>query len=175
MQNKHWVDSYLLDAIFWSRRSHDIHTKCGCILAAKDNTPISHGYNGFMRSIDSSSLPLTRPEKYPFMIHAEVNAIYNAVRQGKSTLGATAYITAKPCVTCLQALYQCGIDQVFYTNASTPHMLSDQTEQYNKIISVLTGKLKLIFVPIDTLDYSQIEETLNILKGERNETIDREC
>ena len=35
--------------------------------------------------------------KYPFMIHAEANAIYNAVRQGKSTQGMRVYVTGKPC------------------------------------------------------------------------------
>ena len=84
----YWDNVYLLDAVYWSRKSHDPETQCGCVIVnPMDNTPVSHGYNGFVRGVDNTQLPDKRPDKYPFMIHAEANAIYNAVRQGKSTQG----------------------------------------------------------------------------------------
>ena len=88
-----WDNMFFSEAVLWSRRSHDSQTQCGCVLV-KNKTVIATGYNGFMREIDDSSLPSTRPEKYPFMIHAEANAVYNCAREGKSTLGCRAYITA---------------------------------------------------------------------------------
>ncbi len=131
-----WIDFYLTQSVLVSFKSNDPSTKCGCILTKKDNTPISFGYNGFMRGIDNYQLPTTRPEKYKWFIHAEQNAIYNASRNGSTLLDATAYVSSKPCITCLQALHQCGISEVYYTDWSEPKMVEDQTVDFNKIIEL---------------------------------------
>ena len=131
-----WDNIFFQEATLWSRRSHDVETQCGCVLV-KDKTVISSGYNGFVRDIDDSDLPNTRPDKYPFMIHAEANAIYNSVRIGRSTLGATAYITAVPCLSCLQMLYQCGIEEIVYSDISNPKMCTNSGKyitMFSKIV-----------------------------------------
>ena len=87
-----------------SKRSCDGQSQCGCVLTTKTHEILATGYNGFMRDIDDTRLPNLRPEKYPWMIHAEHNAILSCARQGKSTLGATAYVTGEPCIYCLQYL-----------------------------------------------------------------------
>ena len=153
-----WDNIFLLDAILWSRKSHDPQTQCGCVLVY-ENTKISCGYNGFVRKIDNKLLPNTRPDKYPFMIHAEANAVYNAVRQGKSTMGATAYITAKPCSSCLQMLYQCGITKIIYSNVSIPKMV-DNCQAYDKIVDVLEDRIQLKFIDKKFLDPSMLEQCL---------------
>jgi len=110
-----WDHIFLREALLWSERSHDAETQCGCVLV-KDKTVLSTGYNGFIRDIDETMLPNLRPHKYPFMLHAELNAILNCARLGKPTLGATAYITTKPCFSCFQMLYQAGIVHIVYSN-----------------------------------------------------------
>ena len=120
IKRKPWDHTFLIEAALWAERSHDAETQCGCVLV-KDKTPLSVGYNGFIRDIDDSVLPNLRPHKYPFMIHAEINAILNCARQGKSTLGAIAYITTKPCVQCFQFLWQAGITRIVYSNISCSH------------------------------------------------------
>lgn len=159
-----WDFSYLLNAIYWSHKSHDEQTKCGCCIAAKDHTIISFGYNGFIRNIDDTDLPKTRPEKYPYMIHAETNALLNALRQGKSTLGATAYITGKPCVNCLQFMWQAGIDRVVYTDYSKPKMIEDQDKVFDTIIQ--KTNLDIEFVP-----YKEIVQIIKV-KVEEEENKD---
>jgi len=129
----------------WSHRSHDEQTKCGCFIASQDHTPISFGYNGFIRNIDDSILPRYRPEKYPYMIHAEANAIYNAVRQGKSLMGSIAYISGKPCIVCLQSLYQSGINKIYYTDWSSPRMIENQTDSFNEIIRLTN--IEILYIP----------------------------
>ena len=114
-----WDASFLLSAALWSKRSHDQETQCGCVLV-KDKRIISTGYNGFISGIDDSVLPRTRPEKYPFMIHAEANAIYNAAKNGVSTIDSTCYVTAVPCLSCLQMLNQCGIKEIVFSDISNP-------------------------------------------------------
>ncbi len=139
-----WDNIFFQEATLWSRRSHDTETQCGCILV-KDKTVISSGYNGFIRDIDDRSLPNTRPDKYPFMIHAEANAIYNSVRIGRSTLGASAYITAVPCLSCLQMLYQCGIEKIYFSDISNPKMCSS-SPNYMKMFKMIEEKIDLIFI-----------------------------
>jgi dCMP deaminase len=148
-----WDESYLLDALYWSHRSHDAQTQCGCVLVGPDKVMISHGYNGFMRDIDSSSFPNTRPKKYPFMFHSEENAVLNACRQGKKTLGATAYITTEPCNICLQLLWQVGISRIVYSNFSYPNMMKNKEfEEVKKIImEAIQDKIIIDFIPASNL------------------------
>lgn len=140
-----WDNKFLLEAVLWSRSSHDDETKCGCVII-KDKTLLSSGYNGFIRDIDDTLFPTTRPEKYPFMTHAEQNAIYNCTRLGKSTLGATAYITGTPCDRCLQALYQCGIKEIIFTDVSQPKCVVDAVE-YQQIMNVISSKIEVYYIP----------------------------
>lgn len=47
-------------------------------------------------------------------IHAEVNSIAFAARQGISTEGATCYVSQSPCLGCAQLLIAAGIDRVVF-------------------------------------------------------------
>lgn len=140
-----WDKIFFEESILWTKNSHDTQTQCGCVLV-KDKTCISTGYNGFIRDIDDGVLPRTRPEKYPFMIHAEANAIYNSVRLGRSTLGATAYITGMPCINCLQMLYQCGVHDIKFTDVSNIKM-NIYMKEYDQILDLIKDKVKISFFP----------------------------
>ena len=157
-----WDNIFFSEAVLWSRRSHDSETQCGCVLV-KNKTVIATGYNGFMRDINDSALPDTRPEKYPFMIHAEANAVYNCAREGKSTLGARAYITAPPCTTCLQMLWQCGIHEIYFSDLSSPK--SDVwSKRYDDVLGQINSKISMIFIPKENLDNSLLTESAEKFK-----------
>lgn len=47
-------------------------------------------------------------------IHAELNGILNATRAGQSLMESTVYVTSKPCLRCLMALRNAGINKVVY-------------------------------------------------------------
>ena len=153
-----WDAIFMQEATLWSRRSHDIQTQCGCVIV-KDKTVISTGYNGLIRDIDDLCLPNTRPQKYPFMIHAEANAIYNAVRLGRSTLDSTIYITAPPCLGCLQMLYQCGIKSVIYSDISEPKMVI-YNDNYTKMIDMISQKMSFRYLPKSKLDITFLKESV---------------
>lgn len=76
---------------------------------------LSTGYNGFPRGIDDSECRLTnRPVKYTFVVHAEMNVIYNACANGVSLSGAHMYVTGLPiCSECAKGIIQVGIEKVF--------------------------------------------------------------
>lgn len=157
-----WDDIFFSTAVIWSRMSHDSETQCGCVLV-KDSTIISTGYNGFIRGIDDSVLPRTRPDKYPFMIHSEQNAIYNCSRLGKSTLGSTAYITGPPCINCLQALYQAGIAVIYFSDISNPKVTFANPE-YMKIIDMIKEKIEISFVPKSSILKDFLIESANQMR-----------
>lgn len=166
--NTSWDCYYLIDALYWSSKSHDPQTKCGAVIVAPDNTPLSHGYNGFIRGADDS-LPNTRPNKYPFMIHAEHNALLNCLRNGKSTLGATVYVTASPCLSCWQFMWQAGIVRVVYSNISTPKMVQNQEYEANLLLlknSTKNSKNRMRVKFIDKNDLREFaEDKVNYIKG----------
>ena len=50
--------------------------------------------------------------KYPFVVHAELNAILNA--KGKDLSGCKIYVALFPCNECAKAIIQSGISEVVY-------------------------------------------------------------
>jgi len=157
-----WDNSFLLNAAMWSTRSHDKQTQCGAVLV-KDKRVISTGYNGFISNIDDSVLPRVRPDKYPYMIHAEANAIYSAVKNGVSTLGSSCYVTALPCLGCLQMLYQCGISKIYFSDISSPKKDVYQ-DKYNTILELIDDKIELVFISKELLDQTSLDCVLKNLK-----------
>lgn len=93
-------------------RSPDPATKHGAVVVDKRNKVLGIGYNCFPRGAkDDSKYPLTRPEKYAYMIHSERNALDNC---SVDTNGATVYVTGMPCSSCLRDMIQTGIKKVIY-------------------------------------------------------------
>lgn len=106
-----WDEHYLLEALeFAQRRSSDSQTHHGCVIVGPRHKIIGKGCNGFPHSMDDSVLPDTRPDKYPYMVHAELNAILNCVTPPSLVPGQkTAYITGEPCIECAKSLWQAEV------------------------------------------------------------------
>lgn len=104
-----------LNALLISNSSHDEQTKVGALLIDKKTGNIMQtGYNGFVRGAPDSSLPKTRPEKHRFIIHAEKNLLFNCARQGVATKDCAVFVTLSPCKDCTRAMYQSGIDTIYF-------------------------------------------------------------
>ena len=104
-----WDKYFLQIAHLASTRSPDEQTKVGCLIVDKKKHVLSMGYNGFLAETESDDLPKKRPDKYPWMIHAEQNAVSNMVSRGENL---TAYVTARPCLVCSKLLWQNGIRRI---------------------------------------------------------------
>ena len=79
---------------------------------------MSLGYNGFPRGCDDKEFPWekgdedeTKTKKYPYVVHAELNAILNS---HKDLRGSVLYTTLSPCKECCKAIIQAGIKEVVY-------------------------------------------------------------
>lgn len=145
-----WDTVFLKQAFEWAKKSHDAQTGCGAVLVTKDHRIISTGYNGFVRNIEDNILPNLRPEKYPWMIHAEHNAILDCAYQGKSAKGATMYVTSKPCLNCYQFMYQAGVSEIVYSDNDAIMTKTDSEYETNvEVFLWLTrGKLTVRYIPI---------------------------
>ncbi len=96
-----------------AERSHDIETKVGAVLINNESGAIvATGYNGFVRGVDDSLLPNTRPDKYEYILHAEQNLIANSARHGISMENCSLVCTLSPCKHCMRMLVNCGITKV---------------------------------------------------------------
>lgn len=132
-----WNNTYIGMAHMLARRSHDSQTQCGCIITTADHKPLGMGYNGFPAGIPDNFLPNTRPEKYPWMIHAELNAILNCTGKPK---GGIAFVTGHPCLHCLMCLCQVGITNVIYDVNHSIHMINEQEETNLEIMKWLAAE-----------------------------------
>ena len=103
MERPTWDEYFSQFAFLAATRSHDSQTKVGCVLVY-ENRIISVGYNGFCSGVFEDALPVSRPYKYPYMVHAEENAISNMIIKPVGNI--TAYITHMPCGGCAKLLWQ---------------------------------------------------------------------
>ena len=100
----------------WSK---DPGTKVGAVLVS-DRRIIATGYNGFPQNIsDSFERYADREVKLAYTVHAEVNAILNAAKNGSPTDCSTLYVTFPPCVACSTAVIQAGVTRVVLPALST--------------------------------------------------------
>ena len=86
--------------------------KVGAILV-KDNRIISTGYNGKPSGWNDESCS-DECKGCKETIHAEVNAIIFAAKNGMSTKDCVLYVTHSPCQSCCLAIIQSGIKAVFF-------------------------------------------------------------
>lgn len=99
-------------------RSKDPRTQVGACIVDGDDRILSMGYNGMPRGCDDKDFPWDREAedildtKYPYVVHAELNAILN-YRRG-TLQGSTLYVTLFPCNECAKAIIQAGIKKVVY-------------------------------------------------------------
>ncbi len=136
-ERQSWDETFLNIAKEVAKRSHDAQTQCGAVLV-KNNKILSTGYNGFIGGIDDTVLANTRPLKYPFMFHAEHNAVLNCSHRPDDTI---MYITGVPCSKCLQIMWQAGVREIVYPSAAAkPIMCQDKEEEDNlKLLLMLMG------------------------------------
>ena len=108
---------YLELAKFFSTWSKDPSTQIGAVAIGEKGQVLSQGYNGFPRGIkDTPSRLKDREKKYNLVVHAEMNAIYNAGLNGVSLKGSTLYVYGLPvCNECAKGIIQVGIDKVIAT------------------------------------------------------------
>ena len=111
---------YMAMAKLISKRSKDPNTQVGAVIVSSDDRILSVGYNGFPNGCSDDEFPWARSAKreydtkYPYVVHAELNAILNFRGDNKAFEGSTLYVTLFPCHECAKAIIQSGITRLVY-------------------------------------------------------------
>ena len=125
-----WDEYFMGIAMLAARRSKDPNTQVGACIVSNDNIIISTGYNGMPKGCSDDEFPWGREGaeiKYPYVVHAELNAILNA--NGRDLRGSKLYVALFPCNECAKAIIQSGIREVLYLSdkyATTPTTLASK-------------------------------------------------
>lgn len=140
---KPWEVVFMDMAKALSQRSKDT-SQVGCIIVDPETHEIlGQGFNGPPFCFKDEEVPLTRPEKYDYFIHAEMNALFFCKRR---PMNAHLYVTGVPCSKCMLAIAQNGVSCVYYGDR-TPHMC-DMKEQLlvSKLAAMGAIELKQVFL-----------------------------
>ena len=110
-----WDEYFMGVAKLAARRSKDPNTQVGACIVSQDDIIISTGYNGMPKGCSDDEFPWEREgaeTKYPYVVHAELNAILNA--NGRDLRGSRLYVALFPCNECAKAIIQSGVKEVVY-------------------------------------------------------------
>ena len=127
-----WDEYFMGVALLAAMRSKDPNTQVGACIVDFEKRILSTGYNGFPEGCSDDEFPWDRngdyeKTKYPFVVHAELNAILNA--RGKNLTNSKIYVGLFPCNECAKAIIQSGITEVVYLSdkyAETPGTLASK-------------------------------------------------
>ena len=151
-----WDEYFMGIAMLAAKRSKDPSTQVGACIVSPDNIIISTGYNGMPKGCSDDEFPWGREgaeTKYPFVVHAELNAILNS--NGRDLRGSRIYVALFPCNECAKAIIQSGVKEVLYLSdkyAATPSTLASKRMmdaagvKYTQLKPNLTS-LTLDFIP----------------------------
>ena len=103
---------YMRMASIWAENSYCKRRQVGALIV-KNQMIMSDGYNGTPSGFENICED-DNNESFPYVLHAEANAIAKIGRSNNSSEGATLYVTAAPCIECAKLIIQAGIVRVVY-------------------------------------------------------------
>ena len=114
-----WDEYFMAIAKLSAMRSKDPNTQVGACIVSDDNRILSIGYNGAPNGFDDERFPWSREgenlnTKYPYVCHAEMNAILNYRGNKKDLEHAKIYVDLFPCNECAKLVIQSGIKHIIY-------------------------------------------------------------
>jgi len=130
-----WFQRFMGLAVNVSSWSKDPSTRVGAVIVNEDRRVIGLGYNGFAKGVkDTPERLADRPTKYALVVHAEMNAILNAV---VSVRGCALVTTMYPCSECAKLIAQAGIACVACPAVREPRH-ADDTWKRNSALAKVT-------------------------------------
>ena len=142
-----WDEYFMAVAGLSAMRSKDPSTQVGACIVSKDNRILSIGYNGAPNGFDDDKFPWAREgenlnTKYPYVCHAELNAILNYRGSTKDLEDSKIYVYLFPCNECAKMIIQSGIKHVIYlsdkyanseNNIASRKLFDECNVKYSKI------------------------------------------
>ncbi|KAI0982558.1 hypothetical protein GJ496_001372 [Pomphorhynchus laevis] len=164
-----WQEYFMALAFLSAKRSKDPNTQVGACIVDSDNRVVSIGYNGFPCGIHDDELPWGKQysisnyednesllhTKYPYVCHAELNAVLNSNRIFRSQ-AVTVYVTMFPCHECAKLFVQAGVRFVVYYSDRYKDKLTGKAAQiiFNKSgikYEQYSGQAKKVILDFDQI------------------------
>lgn len=131
---------YMQIAESYASISKAVRKRVGACLVTSQGS-ILGGVNGTARGSDNACervLPNGELETLETTIHAELNCILRAAREGVSVLDSTIYVSLSPCVRCSALLIQAGVKRVVYKEAYRDKSGVQYLQDNNVLVEQLT-------------------------------------
>ncbi|ERJ13833.1 deoxycytidylate deaminase [Haloplasma contractile] len=139
-----WDDYFMGVAKLSALRSKDQNTQVGACIVNPDKRIVGIGYNGLPVGCNDRDFPWERKgdfldTKYPYVVHAEPNAILNSTTSLKD---CRIYVTLFPCNECTKLIIQSGIREIIYMedkyngskeNVAAKRMLDSAKVKYREL------------------------------------------
>lgn len=125
---------------FYMNYARNISKKANCIkgqvgaIIVKRNKIIAEGVNSVPNGIKPCTeesclrkklkLKSGEHQELCFVVHAEQNALLDALEKKKNIKNSTLYVTKQPCIICTKMLINAGIKKILY--------LEDYPDKYSK-------------------------------------------
>lgn len=114
-----WQEYFITIAQVCALRSKDPNTQVGVVIVNSNQEIVATGYNGLPWGCSDDEYPWENNHqnwletKYPYVVHAEANAIIHARQNCHDFM---LYTTLFPCCECAKLIIQAGIKQIFYSS-----------------------------------------------------------
>lgn len=123
-----WDEYFMGVAKLSAFRSKDPNTQVGACIVNVDKKIVGVGYNGLPWGCEDDQFPWEvrdgdlEKTKYPYVVHAELNAILNSTQNLKD---CKIYVSLFPCHECTKAIIQSGIKEIIYEDEKYAGTSSD--------------------------------------------------
>lgn len=110
------INAHIKTAYTYAGLSYAERLKVGALLLKEDRI-ISIGYNGTTSGSDNGCEYIDKNNKMvtkKSVVHAEMNVIAFAAKNGVSTEGCTMVVTDSPCYECSKLIIQSGVKSIIY-------------------------------------------------------------
>ena len=131
-----WDQYFMAVAHLSALRSKDPNTRVGACIVNPEKRIVGLGYNGFPMGCDDDVYSWEREgeyldTKYPYVVHAELNAILNSIQNLK---GCTLYVSLFPCNECAKAIISReSRKSCTKTTSTTAHPTTSQARKCSKM------------------------------------------
>lgn len=103
---------YIGTALLHARLSKAVRKQVGACLVTPSGTTLT-GYNGTPSCTDNTCEDNQGKTKSE-VLHAELNCLMKAAKEGVSVTKSTLYVTLSPCMQCSAMMLQAGINRIVY-------------------------------------------------------------
>jgi dCMP deaminase len=134
----------------WSK---DPAAQIGAVII-RDRRILATGYNGFPEGIKDTPERLNdKEQKYPRVIHGEMNALLNALNNGVSVQGSTLYVYGLPiCADCTKSVIQSRISRVV-----TPYAETAGSRWYSQWVDISLPMFEEAGVQVTQIDTNTLD------------------